>query len=170
MGPFTVTKPITNVNYEITLDKDNSVKKVVHRNHLIEYFSKEETLPELISNYCPLDDESKTFYQNFSAERGRKLNKILTNGSFKTLDPVEIPPPILTPRTQNQHLELDNSLTDISKLTPETHTVQRPIGSHQDPDEGSTANRSTSQSPDPARSRSLGRGLRAIGRHNYYYP
>ena len=83
---------------------------------------------------------------------------------------MEIPPPILTPRTQNQHLELDNSLTEISKSTPETHTVQRPIGSHQDPDEGSAATRHTSQSPDRARSRSRGRGLRAIGRHNYYYP
>ena len=118
---LSLTKPITNVNYEIIFDEDNSVKDVVHRNHPIEYYPKEKTLPKLISNYCPLDDESKTFYQNISAEIDRKLKKILTNGSFKTLDPVEIPPPILAPRTQIEHLGLDNSLTEKSNSTPGTH-------------------------------------------------
>ena len=162
MGPFTVTKPITNANYEITLDEDNSAKKLVHRNHLIESYPKKETVPNLISNHCFLDDESETFYQNFSATKGRKLNKILTNGSFKKIKPVEIPPPILAPRTQKEHLGLERLLTEISKSTPETHTVRRPISSHQDPDEGSAATRNTSQSPDRTRSRSLGRGLRDI--------
>ena len=41
-GPYTITRKITNVNYEITLDKDESHKSVVHRNHLIEYFPIEE--------------------------------------------------------------------------------------------------------------------------------
>ena len=124
MGPFTVPKPTTNVNYEIILDEDNSVKEVVHRNRPIAYYPKEETLPELISIYCPLDDESKTFYQKISAKIGKKLNKILTNGLFKTLDPVEIPPPILAPRTQNEHLGLDNSLTEKSNSTPGTHSSE----------------------------------------------
>ena len=78
MGPFTVTKSITNDYNEILLDEDTLVKKVVHWNQLIECYPKKETLPELFSNYFPLDDESKTFYQNFSAEKDRKLNKILT--------------------------------------------------------------------------------------------
>ena len=82
---------------------------------------------------------------------------------------MEIPPTILAPRTQNEHLGLDNSLTEKSKLNPETHTVQRPIGSHQDPGERSAATRNTSQSPDCTRSRSLGRVLRIIARHNYHY-
>ena len=153
MGPFTVFKAIAKVNYEITLDEDNSVQKMVHRNHLIEYYPKEETLPELISNYCPLDDKSKTFYQNFNAERERKLNKILNNGSFKPFDHVEIPPPILEPRTQIEHLGIDNSLNEKSKSTPETHSVQRPIVSHQDPNEGSAATRNASQSPGCIRNR-----------------
>ena len=93
---------------------------------------KRKTLSELISNDCPLDDESKTFYQNFSAGRDSKLDKILTNDSFKTLEPVGTPPPIPAPRTQIEPLGLDNSLTEISKSTPETHTVQRPIVFHQD--------------------------------------
>ena len=35
-GPYEVTKKLTNVNYEIEIVSNNTVKKVAHRNHLIE--------------------------------------------------------------------------------------------------------------------------------------
>ena len=37
-GPYEVTKKLTNVNYEIEHVANKTVKKVNHRNHLIEYF------------------------------------------------------------------------------------------------------------------------------------
>ena len=50
-GPYSVLKQITSVNYEIALDSDPSVTLVAHRNHLIEYFPKEEKLPKLLAEY-----------------------------------------------------------------------------------------------------------------------
>ena len=48
VGPFTVTKQITNTTYEIREDANPDNVKTTHRNHLIEYFPKEERLPPLI--------------------------------------------------------------------------------------------------------------------------
>ena len=47
-GPFTVTKRVTNTTYQIQNDKDATILKTVHRNHLVEYYPKEETLPLMI--------------------------------------------------------------------------------------------------------------------------
>ena len=54
IGPFTVTKQITNTTYEIQEDANPDNIKVTHRNHLIENFPKEERLPPLFTNYAPL--------------------------------------------------------------------------------------------------------------------
>ena len=45
LGPFTVTKRVTNTTYKIQDDKDPTIFKTVHRIHLVEYYHKEETLP-----------------------------------------------------------------------------------------------------------------------------
>ena len=47
-GPFTTTKRITNTTYHIQDDDEPSITKTVHRNHLVEYYPKEETLPPMI--------------------------------------------------------------------------------------------------------------------------
>ena len=47
-GPFTVTKRVTNKTYQIQDDKDTTILKTVHRNHLVEYYPKKETLPPMI--------------------------------------------------------------------------------------------------------------------------
>ena len=41
LGPFTVTKRITNTTYQIQDDKDPTVFKTYHRNHSVEYYPKE---------------------------------------------------------------------------------------------------------------------------------
>ena len=46
LGPFTVEKRVTNTTYQIQDDKDPTNLKTVHRNHLVEYYPKEETLPQ----------------------------------------------------------------------------------------------------------------------------
>ena len=48
LGPFTITKRITNTTYQIQDDKDPTVIKTVHRNHLVEYYPKEGSLPAMI--------------------------------------------------------------------------------------------------------------------------
>ena len=48
LGPFTVTKRVTNTTYQIQEDKDPTILETVHRNHLVEYYPKEETLPPMI--------------------------------------------------------------------------------------------------------------------------
>ena len=55
LGPFTVTKRVTNTTYQVQDDKDPTIFKTVHRNHLVEYYPKEETLPPMIEEYVPMD-------------------------------------------------------------------------------------------------------------------
>ena len=41
LGPFTVTKRVTNTTYQKQEDKDTTILRTVHRNHLVEYYPKE---------------------------------------------------------------------------------------------------------------------------------
>ena len=74
MGPFTVTKRITNTTYQITEDQNPENLRTVHRNHLIEYFPKEETLPPLIEEYTTPHSGDTNFYSSFVKGRIEKLN------------------------------------------------------------------------------------------------
>ena len=53
LGPFTVTKRITNTTYQIQDDTDPNILKIVNLNHLVEYYPKEESLPPMIEEYVP---------------------------------------------------------------------------------------------------------------------
>ena len=48
LGPFTVTKQVTSTTYQIQDDKEPFVMKTVHRNYLVEYYPKEQSLPAMI--------------------------------------------------------------------------------------------------------------------------
>ena len=61
LGPFTVTKRITNTIYQIRDDKDPTVIKTVHRNHLVEYYPKEGYLPAMIEEYVSSDHQNDNF-------------------------------------------------------------------------------------------------------------
>ena len=74
LGPFTVTKRITNTTYQIQDDKDPTILKTVHRNHLVEYYPKEETLPPMIEEYVPIDRRHDDFYERFIEQRFQKIN------------------------------------------------------------------------------------------------
>ena len=74
LGPFTVTKRVTSTTYQIREDKDPSVTKTVHRNHLVEYYLKEESLPAMIEEYVPHDQRHDEFYERFLEQRIGKLN------------------------------------------------------------------------------------------------
>ena len=69
LGPFTATKRVTNTTYQIQDDKDPTILKTVHRNHLVEYYPKEETLPPMIEDYVPMDRRPGDFYERFMEQR-----------------------------------------------------------------------------------------------------
>ena len=68
-GPFTVTKRITNTTYQIQDDEVPTVTKTVHRNHLVEYYSKEGSLPAMREKYVPSDHQDDSFYERFMEQR-----------------------------------------------------------------------------------------------------
>ena len=74
LGPFTVTKRITSTTCQIQDDKDPSVVKTVHRNHLVEYCAKNESLPAMIEEYVPHDQQDDNFYERFLEHGIGKLN------------------------------------------------------------------------------------------------
>ena len=74
LGTFTVTKRVTSTTSQIQDDKYPSVIKTVHRNHLVEYYPKEESLPPMIEEYVPHDQRPDDVYKRFLEQRIGKLN------------------------------------------------------------------------------------------------
>ena len=74
LGSFTVTKRVTNTTYQIQDDKDSTLLKTVNRNHIVEYYPKEETQPPMIEEYVPLKRHNDDFYERFIEQRYQKLN------------------------------------------------------------------------------------------------
>ena len=64
-GPFTVTRLITNTTYGIVHDMTEQ-KKVVHRNHLVEYFPKEREIDKLVQDYSTNYVYSQAYYDRFN--------------------------------------------------------------------------------------------------------
>ena len=94
LGPFTVTKRVTSTTDQIQDDKDPSVIKTVHRNHLVEYYTKEESLPAMIEEYVPHDQRHDDFHERFLEKRIGKLNSFTEP---LAADPIPFPVrPLLT--------------------------------------------------------------------------
>ena len=194
LGPYSVLKQITNVNYEIALDADPSVTLVAHRNHLVEYFPKEEKLPQLLAEYQ--NPRKETFYQNLDQKRLEEMNKPITKETFQgkpteflpVFSPnhlsAEMPthsfPPLSNVSTPDSGFGQDRTPTPLSRhglvRTPTTttptysHSTATPIGTP------SSSNRPPTPSPESSmttngrentRDRSRGYGLRKITRHGY---
>ena len=90
LGAFRVTKRITNTTYQIQDDKDPTILKTVHRNHLVEYYPKKESLPPMIEEYVPSDTPRDNFYVRFMKRRAQQLNN-----SKETANDDSIPFPIV---------------------------------------------------------------------------
>ena len=73
-GPFTVTKRITNTTYQIQDDKDPTIIKTVHKNHLVEYYPKEGSLSAMMEKYELSDHQNDNFYERFREQRTQDLN------------------------------------------------------------------------------------------------
>ena len=71
-GPYTVIEKITEVTYGIQKDFTNK-KKIVHRNHIVEYFSKEQKIPKLLQKYSS-DLFSSHFFDHITNHQIESFN------------------------------------------------------------------------------------------------
>ena len=135
LGPFTVTKRITITTYQIQNDKDPSILKTVHRNHLVEYYPKEESLPPMIEEYVPSDTHRDDFYERFMERRVKQLNdskETATDDSFPfPIVPLSSAPTVLpTKRISNtsDDSDVNSSPTFSSTIPPQPicHSPQTP--------------------------------------------
>ena len=94
VGPFTVTKQITNTTYEIREDANPDNVKTTHRNHLIEYFPNEERLPPLITNKAVISRDSD-FYKHLVNSQIEQYN------SDKEKHSLDVMPFVITPIQNN---------------------------------------------------------------------
>ena len=98
IGPFTVTKQITNTTYEIPEDANPDNVKTTHGNHLIEFFPKEERLPPLITNYAVISRDSD-FYRHLVN------SQIEQNNSGKEKHSLDVIPFVITPIQNNSQIQ-----------------------------------------------------------------
>ena len=125
LGPFTVTKRVTNTTYQIQDDKDATILKKVHRNHLVEYYPKEETLPPMIKEYVPTDRRQDDFYEKFKEQRIQKINNPGQSNMEDSL-PFSIEPLRTAPVTFPQK-RVSNTSSDSGVNSPHVLSAAMPI-------------------------------------------
>ena len=60
--------------YQIQDHKDPKIIKSVHPNHLVEYYTKEISLPTMIEEFVPSDHQGNKLIERFMEQRARDLN------------------------------------------------------------------------------------------------
>ena len=116
LGNFTVTKRVTNTTYQIQDDNDPTIFKTVHRNHLVEYYPKEETLSPMIEEYVPMVKGHDDFYERFMEQRLQKINNPEQSGTGESL-PFPIEPLRAAPTTLPQK-RVSNASSDSGVHSP----------------------------------------------------
>ena len=91
-----MTKRVTNTTYQIQDDKGPTNLRTVHRNHLVEYYPKEEFLPPTIENYVPMGRRPDDVNERFMEQRIQKINNPGQSGMEDSL-PFPIEPFRTTP-------------------------------------------------------------------------
>ena len=129
-------KRITSTTYQIQDHKDPTILKTVHRNHLVEYYPKEESLPPMIEEYVPSDTSRDNFYERFLDRRVQQLNnpKETANDAPILFPIVPLPTaPIVLPtkRTSNTSDDsgVNSPLTFSPTIPPQpiSHSPRTPI-------------------------------------------
>ena len=148
LGPFTVTKRVTSTTYQIQDDKDPSVIKTVHRNHLVEYYPKEESLPAMIEEYIPHDQRHNDFYELFLEQRIGKLNSFTAPPAEDTI-PFPIRPlptsPVVTSCKRDSFTSSDSGVgsPQVSSPTLPITPEQQPLHSQETENEQPSTSAST---------------------------
>ena len=146
LGPFTVTKRITNTTYQIQDDKDPAIVKTVHRNHFVEYYPKEGSLPAMIEEYVPSNYSNDNFYERFMEQRTRDLNHPSATEEHDSFPfPIEPLRPIWS-TNQPKRSSMHSNDSGITSPLASSHT---PVLSPTIPAETSTPQPSSSQAAQP---------------------
>ena len=136
LGPFTVTKRITNTTYQIRDDKDPTILETVHRNHLVEYYPKEESLPPMIEEYVPSDTHRNNFYERFMERRVQQLNNPKQTTKGDTIPfPIEplsststvLPPKRISNTSDDSGVNSPPTLSPTIPPQPLSHSPRTPI-------------------------------------------
>ena len=121
MGPFTVSKRVTSTTYEIQDDKNPSTIKTVHRNHLVEHYPKEESLPAMIEESVPHEQRHDDFYEQFLEQRIGKLDS-LTEPLAEDPNPFPIRPlptaPAITSHKRDRVTSSDSGVGSPQVFSP----------------------------------------------------
>ena len=117
-------KNVTSTTCQIQDDKDPTILKTVHRNHLVEFYPEEETLPPMIEKFVPMDLRHDDFYERLMEQRIQKL-KNSEPPSIKDSLPGPIEPlrtaPVTLPRKRGSFTTSysgDNSPLVLSPAAP----------------------------------------------------
>ena len=97
----------------------------MHRNHLVEYYPKEETLRAMIEEYVRMDRRHDYFYERLMEQRTRKLNNF-EQPSMEDSLPLPIEPPCLAPFTLPQK-RVSNTNSDSGVNSPHVPSRAMPI-------------------------------------------
>ena len=93
----------------------------MHRNHLVEYSPKEQTLPPVIEEYVPMDRRHDDFYERFMEQQNQKINKPQQAGMEDSL-PFPIEPlctaPVTLPQKQVSNTSSDSGVNSPHVLSP----------------------------------------------------
>ena len=128
LRPFTVTKRVTNTTYQSQDDKDPTIFKTVHRNHLVEYYPKEETLPLMIEEYMPMDRRADDFYERFMEQRIQKMNNPGQSGMEEShpfpiellrTTPVSLPQKRVSNTSSDSGVDFPHVLSSTMLITPD---------------------------------------------------
>ena len=97
----------------------------MHRNHLVEYYPKEETLPPMIEEYVPMDRHLDDFYERFMEQRIRKINNPGQSGMEESLPfPIE---PLRTAPVSLPQKRVSNTSSDFGVNSPHVLSPAMPI-------------------------------------------
>ena len=125
LGPFIITNRVTSTTYQIQDNKDPSIIKTVHRNHLVEYYPKEESLPAMIEEYVPHDQRHDDFYERFLEQRVGKLNSFTEP---LAADPIPFPiSPVPTAPVAASHKRDSLTSSDSGVGSPQVFSPTLPI-------------------------------------------
>ena len=115
VGPFTVTKQITNTTYETREDANPDNVKTKHRNHLIEYFPKEEQLPPLSTNYAVVSRHSD-FYKHLV---NSQIDQYNSGKEKRSLDVMSF---VLTPIQNNSDSQQKDNIEFLPRADSGIHS------------------------------------------------
>ena len=98
----------------------------MHRNHLVKYYPKEETLPPMIEKYVPMDRHPDDFYERVMEQRIQKINNPGQSGMEGSL-PFPIEPlrtaPVSLPQKRVQNTSSDSGVNSPHVLSPAMPTT-----------------------------------------------